>query len=61
MPEHRGRPAIGPQMSIRLPPDLIEQIEVLAAERGQRRADVIRDLLWLSFERVFRAAIDEQQ
>lgn len=40
-------------MSIRLPPDLIEQIEVLAAERGQRRADVIRDLL--------RAAIDEQQ
>lgn len=53
MPEHRGRPAIGPQMSIRLPPDLIEQIEVLAAERGQRRADVIRDLL--------RAAIDEQQ
>ena len=43
----RGRPAIGTQVGVKLPPEFIRQIDELAAnsEFPRTRSDVIRELV----------------
>lgn len=40
-----GRPEIGPAVQVRLPEDLLEQIDALAEQAGISRAETIRQLL----------------
>lgn len=41
----RGRPSTGVSVHTRIPAELLEQIDRLAAERGVPRAVIIRELL----------------
>lgn len=41
----RGRPTTGERVAVRLPPELLERIDTLAAVNGVARAEQIRRLL----------------
>lgn len=41
-PRGRGRPAIGPEIKVSFPVDLLEEIELEAERRGITRAEEIR-------------------
>ena len=47
IPKKRGRPATGkdPLVAMRLPQEMIDGLERLAAENGVSRSKVIRDLI----------------
>lgn len=40
-----GRPAIGPRVSVRFPPDLLARVDAEAARAGESRASVVRRLV----------------
>jgi metal-responsive CopG/Arc/MetJ family transcriptional regulator len=40
-----GRPRVGEPVHIRLPAELIEWVDARAAERGQTRSDVFREMV----------------
>jgi metal-responsive CopG/Arc/MetJ family transcriptional regulator len=41
----RGRPSTGVPINTRIPPELLDEIDQLARERGVPRAVIIRELL----------------
>lgn len=42
----RGRPEIGPEVrGLRLPPEVIAEVEALAHAAGVKRAEILRDLV----------------
>jgi len=41
-----GRPEIGPHVSVRMPQELIDRIDELAARNLASRAEIIRSMLW---------------
>jgi metal-responsive CopG/Arc/MetJ family transcriptional regulator len=47
----RGRPSTGVAVNTRIPKDLLDAIEELAAEHGVPRAEMIRQLLREAVER----------
>lgn len=52
----RGRPEIGPEVrGLRLPPDVVEEIEGLAEAAGVKRAEVLRELVVEALDRRRRA------
>jgi predicted DNA-binding protein len=52
MPESRpGRPAIGPAIQLRLPPELRAKLDRWAASQGVTRAEAVRELLTEAFAR----------
>lgn len=38
----RGRPPVGPAIEVRLPPAVVAALEAEAAERGWKRAELLR-------------------
>jgi hypothetical protein len=53
IPKKRGRPATGrdPAIPVRLPPEMVEQLEELASRRKTTRSQVIRELLEKALKR----------
>lgn len=51
-PKRRGRPATGrdPTITIRLPPEVVEKIEVWASARGMSRSEAIRAMILAALE-----------
>jgi metal-responsive CopG/Arc/MetJ family transcriptional regulator len=47
----RGRPSTGVAINTRIPQELLDEIDRLAAEHGVPRAEMIRDLLREAVER----------
>lgn len=45
MPPELGRPAVGPQIKVRLPQDVIERVDELAVAAGQSRSEWVRHLV----------------
>lgn len=43
-----GRPAIGPQVNVRIPPDLLSVVDDVASMYAESRSDAIRRLLRVS-------------
>jgi predicted DNA-binding protein len=53
IPKKRSRPATGrdPAIPVRLPPEMVEQLEELASRRKTTRSQVIRELLEKALKR----------
>lgn len=40
-----GRPPVGPRVEVRLTPDVLTQVDTLAASRDEKRSDTVRQLI----------------
>lgn len=41
----RGRPSVGPVITVRIPPDLLARLDAEAARQGITRAELVRDIV----------------
>jgi metal-responsive CopG/Arc/MetJ family transcriptional regulator len=50
-PRGRGRPPVGPAIEVRLPADVLERLDEIAAEYGVKRAELVRSIVmdWMRF------------
>ncbi|WP_017559853.1 ribbon-helix-helix protein, CopG family [Nocardiopsis baichengensis] len=53
----RGRPAVGPEVKVRMPQEEIDRLDAAAERRSTTRADLVRQVLgeWLQNERQLSA------
>lgn len=41
----RGRPSVGPVITVRIPPDALARLDAEAARQGITRAELVRDIV----------------